>query len=461
MSGPAAPIAVRLARLDFLQAVRRDSAGHPTMPSELAVDQGARVLFVDIRPEPELTGPLGFAPSAVHVPLSRLMDVMQLGTNARLVVLSGHGERAAVASRLLELAGMKYVAAMVGGMAAWRELGMPVSYDAAEINRVMPKDTDDPLLHPPRSEPRFTLEDVVAHVGEVDRIRWVKMAAFLVHGRTACVDGRDSQGVVGAPGGDAGELVLALAAVEKHGVRVPDDCLADLIIGWSDAFGRLYMHTDVAALNKMIMAMRADERISPDLLPRPDEPATAWRAWMRAPPVAVRPLALEHLMNPEHIGCGHLKFNLKFPEEYGVRPEVVRGVLRAFFNVYWSGAPECEFVVLGGGHAEGGVLLVKVEGQLYPYSRVPLIPPSLRGGQLFVHHPQVTSLQRWETAHWLANHPDVPEMHGKEAALLETINDLGAKQMNATLGRLAKGLPIFEAVFDSTRAATVTEVGVV
>jgi hypothetical protein len=92
---------------------------------------------------------------------------------------------------------------------------------------------------------------------------------------------------------------------------------------------------------------------------------------------------------------------------------------------------------------------------------VPLIPPSLRGGQLFVHHPQVTSLQRWETAHWLANHPDVPEMHGKEAALLETIKDLGAKQMNATLGRLAKGLPIFEAVFDSTRAATVTEVGVV
>ena len=32
--------------------------------------------------------------------------------------------------------------------------------------------------------------------------------------RLSCVDGRDDSGVMGTPGGDAGEFLLALAAVE-------------------------------------------------------------------------------------------------------------------------------------------------------------------------------------------------------------------------------------------------------
>jgi len=456
-----APLAVRLARLDFRTAVRRDSAGHPTISPEAAVDQGARVLFVDVRDEHELTGPLGYPTSAIHVPLGRLMELLRLGHGARIVLLSGQGDRAVVAARLLELAGMKYVAAMTGGIHAWRDLGLPVSYDLDEVRRELPEDADAPLVVPPRAEPRFVLDDVVRHVSETDRIRWVKLAAFLVHGRTACVDGRDSQGVVGAPGGDAGELLLGLAALEKHGVVVPDTCMAQLIIGWADAFGRIYLHSDVSALNRLIMSMRADPRIPASALPDPTAPAPAWRALMAGPPEAIRGLVLEHLTQPDHIGCGHLKFNLKEPEAYGVRPGLVISVLSAFFHVLWSGAPECEFVVLGGGHAEGGVLLVKVEGELYPYSRVPLIPPSLHGGQLFVHHPQVTALQRWETAHWLAHHDDIDGMEGREVELLETIKALGAQQMNATLGRLAKGLPIFEVTFSRKRAPTVVELGVV
>jgi hypothetical protein len=46
-------------------------------------------------------------------------------------------------------------------------------------------------------------------------VRWVKMAALLLHGKSSCVDGRDDHGVIGTPGGDAGEFLLALTSIER------------------------------------------------------------------------------------------------------------------------------------------------------------------------------------------------------------------------------------------------------
>jgi rhodanese-related sulfurtransferase len=453
-------VQIRLARLDFLDTIRRDSAGIATIAADDAAEQGPRVLLVDVRPREELFGSLGFVPSSRHVPLERVAELLKLGEGARIVLLSNDGRRAGAAARLLELAGMKYVAAVDGGLLSWRAAGLPTTIDAAQLDPTLPADVDALLLQPERTTGALTLEEVTAQVSDAPRVRWVKLAAFLLNGKTACVDGRDSHGVIGTPGGDAGELMLALGTVEACGGRVDERELPAMLRSWVDAFGRFYLHSDLTALNRFIGAMRADPRIPEAELPGREAPPSAWRAFVKGgPPASIRPFVLEHLTSTDAVGCGHLKLMLQNGSEYGVRPGLVTAFLRAFFEALWERVPELEFVALGGKHQEGGVLLVTLDGDLYPYTRVPLVPPAVGGVQLFVHHPQVTAFQRDEACHWLEARSEWPTLRGRYDDLRRTMGELAERQMQSTLARLAPGLPIFEATFASDRSAKVRKVG--
>lgn len=453
------PIQIRLARLDFKSAIFRDAAWNPIVDAEFAMEQGPRVLKVDVRERAELCGPLGYIPTAIHVPLERITELTRLGSGARIVLISRNGRRAAVAARLLEMSGMETVAALDGGLLAWRAAGLPSSRDPAGVETEIPDDPDAPLRPVERPEPALTLDEVVHHVNQAGQIRWMKLAAFLLNGRTACVDGRDSQGVVGAPGGDAGEMALALAAAEACGAHLTPACVRALLRGWIDAFGRFYYHSDVTALNKMIAGLRADKRILESELPSREAPPAAWRQFQSAPPPDIRGILLEHLVKPENIGCGHLRLSLQHGDDYGVRPEILTEVLRAFYEARWEGLPELEFVVLGGGHQEGGVLLVRLDDDIFPYTHIPLVPPTIHGVQMFVHHPQVSAYQREEVAHWLASRPELPELRGRWQEVFATLTALAERQMGHTLSHLAPGLPIFEATFNGDRSVTIHEVG--
>jgi rhodanese-related sulfurtransferase len=451
-------IQVRLARLDFDQHRRRDAAGQPLLAPDTVAEQGGRVVIADIRAADELTGALGFIPGSVHVPVEQLMSLRALGPGARVVLASSRGVRAAVAARLLELSGMEHVAAVEGGVEAWRDLGLPTTRDTRRLTATLPADPDAALhSHDDPDRNALSLDEVAAHVADHDRIRWVKLASFLLHGRTACVDGRDSQGVVGTPGGDVGEILLALGAADALGQPLAPHHLRALIEGWIEAFGRIYLHSDVHAMNDHVLALRADPAVSADALPAVDAPPTAWRAFHAAPPEGVRERVLHHLL--AHMGCGHLRLLLTHSEDYGVSASLARAAIREIFHARWSGAPEIEFVILGGHHHEQGVLLVETTYDLHPYTRVPLVPPAFHGVQLFVHHPQVTAYQRAEVAHWLSTHPDLPRLHGREAEVRATIHALAERQMATTLRHLAPGLPIFRAVYALDRSVEVTELG--
>jgi rhodanese-related sulfurtransferase len=456
-TNPAAdPLPVRLARLDFLQRVTRDAANQPSIAPDVVAEQGARVVLVDIRERAELLRPLGFVPGSVHVPLARLMDLRALGDGARIVLVSRHGQRAAVAARLLELAGMAHVAALEGGLEGWRALGLPASRDPSRIVDRLPADPDAPLLQPERARARLSLEEITLHVADVARVRWVKLAAFLLHGKTACVDGRDSQGVVGTPGGDVGELLVALGAAEALCGPIDLARVPALLEGWIEAFGRVYLHSDTHALSDHIAAMRADPEIPERLLPSREDPPSAWRAFHAAPPQEIRARVLHHLLG--HMGCGHLRLLLSHSEAYGVRAELARAVVESVLAAYWDGVPEIEFVVLGGGHQEGAVLLVEVDGPLHAYTRVPLVPPAFAGVQMFVHHPQVTDFQRVEAAHWLSTRPELDALRGRAREVLDALRALAGRQMELTLGHLAKGLPMYRAVYTSDRSVRVEHV---
>ena len=456
--------AVRLMRLNWHQQVHRDATGVPRLPPEFVAEQGQLVRILDVRAEGELTGPLGHIPAVTHMAMDKLAQVPAiLDPETYVVVVSGRGGAAAVAARYLESLGMRRVAVMDGGMVAWKQLGFACPRDNKSYRRQLQAlgrgiGRDGRPLEASTAE-RLTVDKLTEHVGDSTQVRWVKLAAFLMHGKRSCVDGRDDHGVIGTPGGDAGEFLLALAALEKTTNKALDAAAVSAILERHvDTFGRFYMHTDMHAQNRLIVdGFRRDDRVAPHLGTVFE--AAEWRAWMLDPPRAVRPFILDHLTRPDNMGCGHLRFAMTDAASYGVRPELARFFLTAFHELRWAGAPEIEWVVLGGEHNEGAVANVVVEGELHSYTRVPLVSPMVAGAQMFVNHPQVTAFLRRETAAFLAEAGFVPPAHG--AALHEAIEQLGQQQAAVTLSRLAHGKPLFEVLFAHSGAVAVREAGVV
>lgn len=456
----AIPQADRMFRVNWVAHLDRSPSGVPLHEVEYVSRQGRGVRLVDVREAEELTGPLGHIPGSAWVPRGRGTSLSErLDPMTPVILISRGGERAAELAHALEQAGMRMVAALRGGMIAWRALGFASSRDGAILQRrdELPEAATEII----REAGPLTIEEIEAHVGDPRSTRWVKLAAILLHGRQACVDGRDDSSVVGTPGGDAGELVVGVAALERVlGRRLSRGKLTELLRRRLDTFGRFYMHTDIHAGNEIIKAMRADSRLTA-AIGSTYEPLE-WRSWLSEPPVEARPVVLEHLCQPGHVGCGHLRLMMQHPEQYEVRDTLVLDLLRTFFSIRWAGASELESVVLPGGHQEGAVVNVRVEGTLHAYSWIPLLSPSYAGMQMFVNHPQVSDYMRAQLAGFLAEQRDLWDGDEvDEPALLEEIRGLAGRQLSATLGHLAKGLPIYDLLFDRAGQARVEAVGVV
>lgn len=304
----------------------------------------------------------------------------------------------------------------------------------------------------------MTCDDIERHVGDALSIRWMKLAALIVSGHLSCVDGRDESGVIGTPGGDAGEFLLAASALEQvTGRRLDDHAVRTLMLRWVDAFGRFYLHSDVSAANKIIQALRADRRLD-EALAHVHE-ALEWRRFWRNPPEHLRDVLLEHSVNPAHIGCGHLRLSMIHPEAYRVRRELIESFYRAFWSLRWEGVDEHELAVLPGGHAEGAVVRVLMHDGVDVFSWVPLLSPMAEGSQMFVAHPQVTGFLRAQSARLLARQHDLIALpRGGEEELSRTLTASGDVQLGRTLSALAAGLPIFDVTFRD-HGVTVTDAG--
>ena len=210
-----------------------------------------------------------------------------------------------------------------------------------------------------------------------------------------------------------------------------------------DAFGASYIHTDVTAAEKLLAAMRTDPRLTGPL--EGVHGAEAVRRFFASPPEPLRDAVLTHMLEPNHQGCGHLRLLPTNEAEYGVRRGLADSFLRHFFESRWSGADECEHVVLAGEHDEKGVLVIRIDTEIFPFTQIPLVSPMCHNSQMFVSHPQVASYYRGQLAEFICRLPDVfraPE--GIAARIRARSDELAERQTGATLSRLAAGLPIFE-----------------
>ena len=458
--GAAIPPSERSFRVGWFSTLKRTDGLRPEVPADYVARQGRTLRVVDVREAHELAGVLGHVPGADWLPLGEAGDLhKRVGEFEPLVLVCEDGSRSLALAAWLEEAGLAMVAAMRGGMVAWKEQGLASSRDEAVKAR---KGQLSPLPKWAGAETTgsFSLEDIEEHVGHQRSVRWIKVAAFLLNGRLSCGDGRDHVAVVGSPGGDAGELVLALGALEKLGhPALKDETVFALLDRRLDAFGRFAFHTDTAAGNRLITAIRADPRTK-DAVANLTDPL-AFRRFFAGPPPEYRAPLLDLMVQPPHLGCGHLRLMTQFPQRWGVREGLATQVLRSAMELRWRGRPDLEVTPLPGGHSEGAVVNVHISDELDAFSWVPLVSPSISGRQMFVNHPSVASFLRRQLARWLAQQGDLLSKPPPAPALFEAMQALHQQQLMATLGELAPGLPIFDVTVRPDGKSEAKQVGTV
>ncbi|MCF6276541.1 MAG: hypothetical protein L3J07_01685 [Candidatus Magasanikbacteria bacterium] len=289
----------------------------------------------------------------------------------------------------------------------------------------------------------LTAKQIEKHI--VENFQFVKMNSLLTDQFESCVDGRGEIGIVGTPGGNAGEFVLALTTAEKvSGNTIDIVQMREIMEKYCQIFGKFYMHTDTHAIENLMKSMSLDMSLS-DII-----------SMIQNPVSNLRENLLNALMQADNVGCGHIKLMMKNPEEYGVRKELVQAVVRSFYELLWSGNDYLEFVVLEGEHQEGAVVnILTVDTEINSESMIPVVVPEVDGEQMFVNHPQAANFMRTYEAQ------NISELVGFEVSVDDykvEVEKLGTRQLLTTVGHLAKGLPIFNVVFTDETNFTVKKV---
>jgi len=101
-------------------------AGVPEIAAEWVADHRSELVVLDVRSAAELDGELGHIEGAQHIPLDELRQrASELSAERPIAVVCQTGKRAALGTAILRAAGFARVANLAGGMARWRELGLP------------------------------------------------------------------------------------------------------------------------------------------------------------------------------------------------------------------------------------------------------------------------------------------------------------------------------------------------
>lgn len=416
----------------------RAPSGVPEVDAAWLATHRCGVRVVDVREAEELAGPLGRIEGAEGVPLGEVEEAAgRWSRDEPIVLVCRSGRRSERAVATLEALGFRRVASLTGGILGWNAAQRPV------VHAPPPAAHPHPVAHvAPHEAPSVqTPEALRQALGRPGGLVWTRAASLLGANTVACIDGRADSPVLGTPGGDAGELVLSLSALESELGRPLDAAwIAAVFDRYVASFGRFYLHTDHHALDRLGAALRADARTAQHASRLTD--AEAVLAFVRHPPADAEAALLDHLARPESVGCGHLRLMMQHPTRYGVRAGIVADVMRAVFNRAWRRPELLDYAALEGEHVERGVLEVRIDHAVHAHSLVPMVVPHEGTRELFVLHPQVADFLRAENAAFLTEQLEPAEARRvHEGALRSHIQRLGARQLQATVQALAPHLP--------------------
>eukprot|EP00750_Incisomonas_marina_P021727 INCI4652.1.p1 GENE.INCI4652.1~~INCI4652.1.p1 ORF type:complete len:308 (+),score=56.71 INCI4652.1:271-1194(+) len=168
-----------------------------------------------------------------------------------------------------------------------------------------------------RQHPNIDQAGLRALVGEPTTLRNVEVTKH----HFSCCDGRSSDEILGTWGGDAGEIMLAIAV-------------------WEDLAGRNLTAGEVAKYVKYFLTYTKQEFV----YIHTDTVAFGWLEQelgvipldITRPPSGLQDAILETLIRPEAIGCVHLRSLVTHSATYGVRRELVEMFLQAFHRTLWD-----------------------------------------------------------------------------------------------------------------------------
>jgi len=296
----------------------------------------------------------------------------------------------------------------------------------------------------------YTPEEVQLHL-ELPSISFVDPEFHL----WSCIDGRSSEGILGTPGGDSGEFLLALSVFQQLTKRTTSwtasnsnnnsnetDCDEQEILAifrdFMDTISpsrQFYMHSDVHALESVAEEVQ-------DFLPEFN---------ITDVPLPFQQEVLNLLVLPNNIGCGHLRNVLLYPELYQVPRNMTCAFIKAFYDYMWNHENWTklalhfpDYAILNGNHSERAVVNIVAtssDGNSNCSSLAPLIVPRNQMGSIFVNHPTYIGAFRDVLASFFVKRNN--NISFSEMRML--MDSLGILQLNYTCNLLASGLPIYTA----------------
>ncbi len=283
--------------------------------------------------------------------------------------------------------------------------------------------------------------EMIRSQGEIPLIRLGDLTSGAVP--LCCIDGRSGDPVVGIAAGDMGAIIVALAAIEDiRDGHLPTWKVNKFFEWYLEEFGSMYMHTDEHALESLLDLFRKEEKFVSENLNSVGE----LEGLIRNPPEDLRDDLLGFLLDPEFIGCGHLKLILQKYKLYGIRKGLVLDAIRAFFWTMWTGTTEQKkkltYIVLSDQHDEGAVVSVEIsDDELNEDTLLPAISPKVNGLQMFVVHRQAEVHMRLVIARKIVQAKRLDVVESSEGDLfIQTMDKIGSHITGLTVAHLAGGL---------------------
>ncbi len=213
--------------------------------------------------------------------------------------------------------------------------------------------------------------------------------------QSRCVDGRPAvaeQGeylpAVSKPGSDVGDLMIALGSLNELGLKIAPEKVLEIILENNGGVQNFKFHTD---------SHTEDKQVGPGL------------------------------------GCGHINKATIDPEDYHLTSEQTEFIKNVLPSLLEKGAKQ---VVLHGDHEEQAVLVV--------LSSKYGVRPYTDEAQAFIYQQTLHQQQLDSLAKPLSKYLASIGQEIDESKLRLTIDQVFAKQLGATLSRIAKGLPMYK-----------------
>ena len=268
----------------------------------------------------------------------------------------------------------------------------------------------------------------------------------------ADIDGRYTFAAMTTPGGDMGEFIGAMCALEKtrhKGTRLLSlSNVRGLFQGFLKAYGekrrKFFMQTDAQAMAAFEKAVGVPNFLSPDKLKNLDAEDIK---------IIIKMAAV-----PEHVGSQHLHNLLSYPAEYGCRSDLTEYAITVFFELLLKPnnalSNKLTYHVVQGYHEESAVVSMYTLENECP-DHVPLVVAGVRDDadsgttpvtSAFMLYPSAVYVLRQELARFFeANVRST--VRGKTNNLLMAINEVGERLQERTLMRIAPNLPRFAIFF--------------